>query len=322
MTPPDLPTRKPSRIEQLGFRVTETVFHPVQDWQRRLMQGKKGQQIVNQKDLRVVGMRRTGNHALLRWIEQQQPGVTRHLNNVAAGKNPYRHKADNLRRYHPEHREMSDAYRKQSKGDFITRDCLISSYEDWSLMQITQPRFERNRELYLGKSAKTMDAIILRDPFNLFASRFKQNFIATKAKKLSMVDMWLEYAREFLRETAYLQPNLICISYNRWFSDQDYRRELADKLDIPFSDEGLSDVPTFGGGSSFDGTRLSGQARAMDVTNRWKTFEENEAFRQCFKDPELWHYSQRIFGDIPGTERLRPKTVTLGRSTVESLSRA
>lgn len=297
-------TRVPSRLDQLLYKATETLLYPVEDWRRRVTGGQQ-QTIVNQKDIRVVGMRRTGNHALLSWIEKQQTGSTFHLNNVAAGTHPYRYKSDNLRRYHPEYLKMAEVYRRQSKGDFVPRDCLLFSYEDWSLAQITRPAFERNRTLYLGKSAQSFDVLILRDPFNLFASRLKQDYTATKSKKLSMVEMWLEYAKEFVGESQYLSQNSIFINYNRWFSDKAYRRDLADQLGLTFSDAGLTSVPTFGGGSSFDGTALSGQARQMDVTNRWQTFENDEAFRELFQNSDVWHYSQRIFGELLGTERLR-----------------
>lgn len=298
-------THAPNRLRQLAFRATEACVYPIQDWQRRRVQSSKTQAIVNQKEIRVVGMRRAGNHALIRWIAQQQPGEFFHLNNVAAGKHPYRHKADNLRRYHPEHQKMSEVYRRQAKGELIERDCLLYSYEDWRLKQITQPRFERNRELYLGKSAQSFDVLILRDPFNLFASRLKQNFVATKAQGCSMVQMWLEYAREFVGESSYLSRNSIRINYNDWFSHEAYRCRLAEQLALPFSDAGLAQVSAIGGGSSFDGTSFSGQAGAMDVNGRWKAFSEDLAFRQIFQDEALWYYSQKIFGDLPGTEVLR-----------------
>ncbi|MGB3296092.1 MAG: hypothetical protein WBB01_24165 [Phormidesmis sp.] len=299
-------TRIPTQLNRLAYTTTEACIYPLQDWGRRLDQKSKAQTIVNQKEIRVVGMRRTGNHALVRWIAQQQPGEFCHLNNVAAGKNPYRHKADNLLRYHPKHHKMSAVYRQQANGDLIERDCLLYSYEDWRLKQITQPRFERNRELYLGKSAQCFDVLILRDPFNLFASRLKQNFVATKAKNLSMVEMWLEYAREFIGESHRLSRNLVCVSYNAWVSSETYRRQLAGQLALPFSDAGHTQVSAIGGGSSFDGTRFSGQAGAMDVDNRWRVFAENPAFRQLFQNEALWHYSQQIFGKLPGTEVLRP----------------
>lgn len=314
MTSRKQPTRVPSRLNQLAFRATQTFWYPLSD-RRRLLSNRIGTwlsdrsahpEVINKKEIRVVGMRRTGNHAIINWIEKQQPGKVRHLNNVTAGTNPYRNKANNLLRYHPEHHKMAEVYWRQAKGNLVERDCLIYSYEDWSLEKITQPRFERNRTLYLGECAHRYDVLILRDPFNLFASRLKKGYVATKMKKVSMAQLWLGYAKEWIGEDQRLLGDRILINYNRWFSDTDYRRSLASQLDIPFSDDGLNEVRDIGTGSSFDGTQLNGQARKMDVTNRWRAFADDPAFRQLFQDDAIWHYSQRIFGHLPGTEILRP----------------
>ncbi len=301
-----------SRLNHLGFRAKERLVYPVQDWQRRIAARSHPTEIINQKEICIVGMRRSGNHAVLNWIRAQQLGEVCLLNNVAAGTNPYRYKSDNLLRYHPEHHHQAEIYRQQANGDLTKRDCLIYSYEDWSLEQITAPRFERDRELYLGKSAKQFDLLVLRDPFNLFASRLKQNFVATKSKKLPMVEMWLEHAKEFVNESRYLKRRRICVNYNRWFADVDYRRELAAQLEIPFSDAGIEIISAFGGGSSFDGTgdEVEGQARALDVTNRWRKFTDDPAFQQMFESEAVWHYSTQIFGELPGTDRLRTNCST------------
>ena len=50
---------------------------------------------------------------------------------------------------------------------------LIYSYEDFPLDQVASDKFEHNHDLYLGKSAIRYDLLIIRDPFNLFASRLK-----------------------------------------------------------------------------------------------------------------------------------------------------
>ena len=307
-SPPARSARYLDRLTHLGFRAKERLVYPVQDWQRRRAARSHPTGIINQKEICIVGMRRSGNHAVLNWIRAQQPGEVCLLNNVAAGTNPYRYKSDNLLRYHQEHRRQAEIYRQQASGDLIKRDCLIYSYEDWSLEQITAPRFERDRDLYIGKSAKRFDLLILRDPFNLFASRLKQNFVATKSKQLPMVEMWLEYAKEFVNESRHLKRRRVCVNYNRWFADVGYRRELAARLEIPFSDAGLETVSAFGGGSSFDGTgEGSGagkQAKTLDVTNRWRKFADDPAFRQLFESADIWHYATQIFGELPGTNSL------------------
>ncbi|MEM8505540.1 MAG: hypothetical protein AAF716_20605 [Cyanobacteria bacterium P01_D01_bin.1] len=305
----------------LRFKAKEKLVYPLVDWQRRrAAQFPYGEaspaqltEIINQKEICIVGMRRSGNHAVLNWIRAQQPGDVCLLNNVAAGTNPYRYKSDNLLRYHPEHHKQAEVYRRQANGELIKRDCLIYSYEDWSLGQIVQPRFERNRDLYIGKSSKRFDLLVLRDPFNLFASRLKQNFVATKTKKLPMVDMWLEYAKEFTGESRYLKRQRICVNYNRWFSDLDYRKALAAQLEIPFSDAGFDTISAFGGGSSFDGIGNSNgtsKASTLDVTNRWRQFADEPTFQKLFESEALWHYSEKIFGKLPGTDSFRVQRPT------------
>ncbi len=302
--------RLSSQLQRLWFQSADTLSYPLHDVWRRGQQviALKGaaNSIVNQKEIRVVGMRRTGNHAIISWIEHQLLGKYWHLNNIERGRNPYRRKADKLKRYHPEYAKMSQVYRRQGNGEFVHRDCLLYSYEDWSLAQIARGRVERNRALYLGKSAQCLDVLILRDPFNLFASRLKQGFVPTKDQRLSMVEMWLEYAKEFVGESHYLQRNLVCINYNQWFQSQDYRRKLASQIGVPFSDAGLTTVSDIGGGSSFDGTNLDGKARSMDVTNRWRRYAKTPAFQALFESESVWRYSQQIFRDLPGTHELDP----------------
>lgn len=286
------------------FEITDSMLCPLQDaWQRQTR--ASASEIINQKEVRFVGMRRTGNHALINWLMHQLSGEVRHLNNVVISRNPYRYKANNLRRYFPEHAEMAKTYQRQADGALVKRDCLLYSYEDWSLGQISRSRVEYNRELYFGKAARYYDVLILRDPFNLFASRLKKGFVATKDSQLDMVEMWLEYAKEFVGESHHLNRNLVCINYNRWFAQEDYRRQISKQMAIPFSDAGLTSVSAVGDGSSFDGTRFSGDARVMDVTNRWRHFENDLAYRRLFENDDIWKYSERIFGKMPGTESLQ-----------------
>jgi hypothetical protein len=54
----------------------------------------------------------------------------------------------------------------------------------------------------------------------------KKGFLSVKTKGMSLTDMWIEYAKEFLEETSYLSNNKVIINYNLWFSDISYRREI------------------------------------------------------------------------------------------------
>lgn len=273
-------------------------------------------EIVNQKAIRIVGLKRSGNHAIINWIRKQQAGTVWYLNNLRPQQNPYR--------YLDEHYPF-DKWKKEAKGDLTEKDCLIYSYENCELSKITDPDFEEKRELYLGKSATEYDVLILRDPFNMLASMLhnhkkqleqhgkitknyfqgKNKYGRDKKEGEDLISLWIDYAKEFLGETNFLDRNKVVINYNAWFSSEDYRRELAQKLKLNFSDRGMNEVKNFGGGSSFEGLQLDGTAITMDVLNRWKTLIDDPQYRALLNNRELVEYSEKIFGHIPDTEKLR-----------------
>ncbi len=259
------------------------------DLWRIFTQKKDLLEIVNQKEIRIVGLRRSGNHAIINWIRKQATGKVRHLNNIPAQKNPYRV----LYQHYPKERLQLDAI-----GKFLKLDCLLYSYEDYALSQITDWRFEKKHELYFGRSSVRYDVIILRDPFNLIASRLKQGYLKVKAPEQTIINLWLEYAKEFLGETQYLKNNKLCINYNRWFIDYKYRQQLATKLKLEFTDTGINEVKPQGGGSSFEGLKLNGKANEMKVLDRWKNFVYHPLYREVLNNQELIAYSEKIFGHI------------------------
>ena len=95
--------------------------------------------------------------------------------NVLANDNPYHYKYENLQDNFPKNKWAIEHDRKQAKENFIKRDCLIYSYEYFPLDQIASDKFKRNHDLYLGKRAIRSDLLILRDPFNLLASRLNSS---------------------------------------------------------------------------------------------------------------------------------------------------
>jgi hypothetical protein len=198
------------------------------------------------------------------------------------------------------------------KGDFSEKDCLILSYEDYSIPQVANDFFEKKHDLYLGKSEKRFDVLILRDPFNLFASRLRSGRTEMSGSKLkSLLDVWIEYAREYLGETNYLQNEKVLVNFNKWFAERDYRKSLAEKLGLDFSDQAVNQVTSFGRGSSFDGTKFDGNPQKMDLLGRWRTLSENPEYLQLVRNEEVRLYSEMIFGHIPGTEALWKKYTNL-----------
>ena len=58
-------------------------------------------EVVNQKEIRVIGMRRTGNHAIINWIKNQEIGNIEFLNDLKINRNALRHSYENLRENYP-----------------------------------------------------------------------------------------------------------------------------------------------------------------------------------------------------------------------------
>lgn len=244
-------------------------------------------------------MRRTGNHGIIIWLEQSVAGPTLHINNIVVGVNGYR-----SRHYYPEPSDSPEYTALMSQGfrrNFTQRAGLICSYEDFSTRSFLKACRREPIALHYGRSRVVRDILLLRDPFNLFASRIKSGKIETKDKALDQKAMFIEHAETFLREES--GDNLVCINFNRWFSEPDYRLQIQAKLGLSPIDVSTETVATQGGGSSFDGRSLNGMASKMDVLSRWRSMKDNRMFQALFSDGELARYSRLIFGDV-GDEQM------------------
>ena len=256
--------------------------------------------IVNQNELRVIGMSRSGNHAIIQWIMAQAAGRVCFLNCTEGKSNPFltARPMDDERPYQTNIPGFDWA--AEQRGEFSAKRHLIFSHEDNFLANACSAEFERRHDEFVGPSGRRFDVLILRDPFNLFASRLRN--MEGQVPLRAGVRIWKQHAREFLGEGR-LRATPVLINYNRWFLERDYRRSVAQQLGLNFTDAGRRDVANCNGGSSFDGKLYHGQAHRMNVLQRWRHFEDDERFRAIF-DQQMIEMSERIFGPIPGTEEL------------------
>lgn len=267
-------------------------------------------QTINSKEIRVVGMSRSGNHAIINWILRQSPGRTCFLNCVEPKTNPFA-----TARPLGDKRGVVVNYRgfdleAEAEGDLSAKDLLLYSYEDVFLGMVASPLFRKYHDEWIGGSAETLDVLILRDPFNLFASRFRSGLYRhghgepPSVTNRTAIRIWKQHAREFAGIRTYLDRPKVAISFNQWASDSGYRHLIARQLGLDFTDAGVDDVAATAGGSSFDGTRYDGKAGEMDVFGRWRHYAgESDLWRHF--DDEVHELSDGIFGHLPGKSRLR-----------------
>ncbi len=270
---------------------------------------------LNQLQIQLFGLRRSGNHAVIGWIMEQASGTKLHLNNIGDNlADPYRAFASAVvtgppkgkvfrrrtllrmlgidgetlddRKFYNSTPGVNRTYLKS-----MQKELLLLSYEDIDLRSPCVQEFLAGTEKHVGNSDWVHTALILRDPFNHFASLLKKGFL-NPATAAFYVDRWKQYAREFANESTGLGRPLISINYNSWVQDGEYRRQLAQRLGFDGTVDSYKQVPSFGEGSSFQPGAKS--ADELDVFDRWRQFIGNQQYQQLF-DEESVELAMRIF---------------------------
>ncbi len=249
----------------------------------------------NRTELCVAALQRSGHHAIINWISANSGGPVCFLNNCRPGIDPFLMCTEDQR------------------VELAPRNLLIYNYEDRRLTDAFPPDFLNNKTKWFGERGNSIYILILRDPFNNFASKYRWAINGTKwtPKMEWLTDelpgLWKSYAREFLGLTDLMPTPKMLISFNRWFADEEYRDQLAGQLGLASAGKGLTEVAKWGPntwGDSFDNLEFEGRAHEMKVFERWRHFADDADFNQLFNDREVHQLSEAIFGVIPGTDVL------------------
>ena len=295
----------------------------------------------NALEIRALGLMRSGNHAILNWIfELFHEKRACFLNCVSHGdQDPFSHCDDLISRGFSPHLNREEL-------QTAPKDLLLYSYEDHEsrmrdasqsfVDSVFDSDFDARKESYFGSSERQIDLLILRDPFNFFASRLKiLNHLPGVKDPDWIAESWKELARTALQWREKRSPDQIFVSYNQWFDGESYRKEISSHLDITHDEMSMEYVLPFGGGSSFDKEvyrhpritprmmlrkwtkffdprkylqlgyywrRLRApSAREMKVLERWRHFENDLTYREILSDKELQELSRELFGEIAGT---------------------
>jgi hypothetical protein len=249
---------------------------------------------MNSREFRVIGLSRSGNHAIINWILKQARGRTCFLNCAEPKSNPFEsaRPLDDGRRAIASYADFDLCAERARR--FSRKDLFMFSHEDCFLGSIARSRFEHEHDAYVGRSDYRADILILRDPFNLFASRRKAGIGEVSASVALRI--WKQHAREYLGERRYLRLPRILTNYNLWCARRAYRAAAAAELGLEFDDLGSSEVPAAANGSSFDGRRFHGRAAGMATARRWRYFADDPAFHRLFDD-ETHALAAQIFAD-------------------------
>ncbi len=279
--------------------------------------------------LEFYAMMRSGQHAIINWIFGQISDPVYYRNDILCFKGS---------------KARIDRGRWRAPNG-APEDGVFPYYayniEDISIENIDSIYKSYKDVLCKVRPKSKVKVIIIRDPFNMFASRYRffdrintlrrdsgRSLIkeAHNTNKNSLISWcgtnafqrWKEYAREALGDTNFLGENKIVINYNHWFSSRSYRKSKSKELGLDFSDSKLNFVPGNGYGSSFDLRTMNGKAQDMGVLKRWLRLPNSGRFVTRFDDAELVNLSYRLWPNL--TKRVVREKSFLSKKNARKVS--
>ena len=241
-------------------------------------------------------LKRSGHHAVMVWLAYHFNLPIFVLNAVTPYTDPYL----TIRFYNNWDKESDWLVHIEDveKIRNVHKNCLMISIQDLNITSLEDGKdviWERQRTV--GESSKLFNILVLRDPFNMLASRwYKAGPVPQLKDDSEILDLWEIYAEEYLGITNFLTSK-IPINYNLWFSSIDYRKQLSAHFGLSFTDAGLNVVPkASGSGSSFDKTSYDGKGNQMKVLERWKNCQQEKRFCESFQERhKLANLYRKIF---------------------------
>jgi len=249
--------------------------------------------------IRVSTLKRAGSHAIINWISSLYD-INRVLfvNDMILGRNPlHKSKYNNIP-------NLNGKYRSGNE------DIIIFGREDAMLDDVRDSISEPTRIKWFGEG-EAFDVIIIRDSLNCFAGKWAletnkmPNYhpsIINKFERPYIVNMWKQYAYEFLSDTHILPYKKIGINYNMWCVNPVYRQCIAGMFpQSNFDNEITNQVSGLGWGSSFDDNKelkqmLKNNDSRKRFSTRYKNFGNIPEFESFKNDKELMELSKTIFG--------------------------
>ncbi|SLN29008.1 hypothetical protein ROA7450_01223 [Roseovarius albus] len=259
--------------------------------------------------LRVFGMRRSGNHAIINWLQRNAPGDSVFLNNC-------RRKASVLETFQGCEVNGERHIHKPEDGQPIAEHVsdgavLLLSYEDFApvgredLMDLVSAEFNADDVSH--------EIVIYRNFTNWSASLLKKlqgNPSHTPLGRLRIMMGALEQYKHML--TLVEEPrghNMQAIHYDGWCGSAEYRVATLESLELENCDDDLGRVQKYGGGSSFQPNAKT--AEELDVLRRWPAMESDPEYQIVLSAARQDLHLMKLL------ERLTPQDAALAAGSVK-----
>lgn len=245
-------------------------------------------------DIYFFGMRRSGNHGVIKWLL----GQFNHLN-----------PKENLRErgvFYNDYNNYNHNNNNNNMPEYLVpveprkdRVRLISYEEDERLLS----QAHRDRLLKAEKGMTKHCFVLLRHPLNWYASYGalgKQFGWPELTPKSWALDLMLKYFEDF--QAMSKDRRVVPIIFDRWFKEPSYRRTIAKTIVNVPNDKGFGIMDTQSPPSSFEGWKRVDSASKLGVLERWKSIPKeelkellaNERLARIVKEFYQWNTNQHI----------------------------
>ena len=226
--------------------------------------------------LRIFGMRRSGNHAVINWLARNAPGGrSLFFNDCTPGRKPF----ETYRAVEIDGERVAgnggDPVKLAARAGDGT--ALMFSYED------AMPNERRRRPVSVGvdEALISHEVVICRGVLNWAASLLKKvqgNDAYSAAERVAIVLKALGgYARMLELAMAEDELGVVVIRYEPWMTDAGYRAGLLERLGFEARDDSLGEVQRYGNGSSFQAD--AGAVDELNTLDRWKEMRDDPEYR-------------------------------------------
>ena len=247
--------------------------------------------IGNPSVIRLVGLRRSGNHALLQWLTTNlKSRKVIHFDQVAVGRRMMSARSVWFHGQKIEREIDPRRYHEMIAKCSNEADTVTAFLEDQTLDE----RFDtKNLGVSGFEGLQERNVLVYRNFLNWLASCKKHPEVLGGQEKFRMgqvstlfdlIHRWKAHASLTFGARKLKNAEITPIFYDRWVVDASYRKQWLEGQDIdPVAPDLPTEISTFGGGSSFQTIAFSGEHAAASTTHRWEYYRDNEEFRLILK---------------------------------------
>ncbi|WP_161490476.1 hypothetical protein [Roseovarius indicus] len=238
--------------------------------------------------IKVFGLQRSGNHAVLNWLLSLDQENMLFFNNLKldqdileapspvslpGGVRAFSRRIEGKPFFYP---ELVDQFRTDG-------GTLVCSYEQIDMGSFDENRLDKRVFDEFGPASSRKNVLIVRNPFNFLPSIYKlflQHHKGDDRKAMASAKLrlqrWKHYARLAIEQQKSKCKRFQPVLFERWLEERSYRDEVAAYLGLTNHDRNLSFVSDAGGGSSFEGLSVD----RTKIASRWANAEKKEEFQR------------------------------------------